>query len=91
VLYFYLSVVRRAHRPGIDCRGYPTQYAFSADLAPRLAEAEGDMDALTDAFVEARYSRHDVPDVEVSRIRANWQRVKAALRGVRNRSEARTE
>jgi Domain of unknown function (DUF4129) len=91
VLYFYLSVVRRAHRHGIDRRGSQTPYEFSADLAPRLAEAEGDMDALTDAFVEARYSRHDVPDVEVSRIRANWQRVKAALRGVRNRSEARTE
>jgi hypothetical protein len=87
VLYYYLSVVRRAHRRGIDRRGSQTPFEFSADLAPRLTAAEGDMDALTDAFVEARYSRHDVPDVEVNRVRTSWQRVKAALRGVRRRSD----
>jgi hypothetical protein len=84
VLYYYLSVVRRAHRHGIDRRGSQTPYEFSADLAPHLAEAGGDMDTLTAAFVRARYSRRDVPDTEVGRIRASWQRVKAALRDVRN-------
>jgi hypothetical protein len=85
VLYYYLSVVRRAHRQGVDRRGSQTPYEFSADLAPRLAEAEGDMEALTDAFVVARYSRRDVAEPELGRIRANWQRVRSALRDVKNR------
>jgi small-conductance mechanosensitive channel len=85
VIYYYLSVVRRAHRQGIDRRGSQTPHEFSAHLAPRLAEAGSDLETLTDAFVEARYSRHDLPDLEVGRIRASWQRVRAALRGARNR------
>jgi hypothetical protein len=85
VLYYYLSVVRRAHRQGVDRRGSQTPYEFSADLAPRLAEAEGDMDTLTDAFVQARYSRREVPEMELGRIRGSWQRVRAALRDVKSR------
>jgi hypothetical protein len=85
VVFYYLSVVRRAHRHGIDRRGAQTPYEFSAQLAPRLMEAESDMNDLTHAFVQARYSRHEVPEDDVSRIRASWQRVKAALRGVKDR------
>lgn len=86
VLFYYLSVVRRAHRHGIERRGAQTPYEFSTELAPRLAESEGDMNALTAAFVQARYSRHEVRQDEVSRVRTSWQRVKDALRKVRARA-----
>lgn len=91
VVFYYLSVVRRAHRHGIDRRGAQTPYEFSAELAPLLVEAESDMNDLTHAFVQARYSRHEVPEDEVSGIRANWQRVKRALRSVRERGGAGTK
>lgn len=88
MLYYYLSVVRRAHRHGIDRRGSQTPHEFSADLAPRLTAAQGDLEDLTAAFVAARYSRHEISEPEAGRIRAGWQRVKAALRGIRNRLDA---
>ncbi|HEX6506904.1 MAG TPA: DUF4129 domain-containing protein, partial [Chloroflexota bacterium] len=91
VLFYYLSVVRRAHRRGIERRGAQTPYEFSSDLAPRLAESEGDMQALTAAFVQARYSRHELPEDEVSRVRTSWQRVKDALRQVRERPGANVQ
>ena len=78
-----LNTVQRAGKKGIRRRRSQTPREFTATLAPRLAEAEGDMEALTDAFITARYSRREVPQGEMGRIRGSWQRVKAALRGVR--------
>jgi hypothetical protein len=83
ILYYYLSVVRRAGRQGVPRRASQTPREFAATLAPRLAEAKGDMETLTDAFVQARYSPRDVPPADVGHIRASWQRVRAALRGMK--------
>lgn len=83
VLYYYLSVVHRARRHGIHRTGSQTPYEFSDELATHLSEAQGDMAALTTAFVEARYSHHAIPEEELGRIRVSWQQVKAALRRVR--------
>ncbi|HEX6509667.1 MAG TPA: DUF4129 domain-containing protein, partial [Chloroflexota bacterium] len=80
VLYYYLSVVRRAGRQGLPRLGSQTPREFAAGLAPHLSEAAPDMEHLTDAFVEARYSRHEVAVSQVDRIRASWQRIRAALR-----------
>jgi hypothetical protein len=51
-------------------------------LAPRLPDAERDLHALTDAFVEARYSRHPFDASRLGSIRACWQTVRSALRHV---------
>lgn len=41
------------------------------------------MDVLTQAFVEARYSRQTFDREQARRVRADWQRVKAALRAIK--------
>jgi hypothetical protein len=46
-----------------------------------VAGAESDLRHLTDLFVEARYSGHEIPAAEGGILRASWQRVKSALRG----------
>jgi hypothetical protein len=48
-----------------------------------------EMDVLTCAFVEARYSRHPVQPGLVHRVQASWQRVKQALASMRKTPAAR--
>ncbi|HET8627367.1 MAG TPA: DUF4129 domain-containing protein [Thermomicrobiales bacterium] len=85
VLYYYLSVVRRAGRQGLPRRAAQTPAEYSATLASRLPDAGPDVADLTDAFVEARYGRHPVAPTDAGRARSRWQRVKAALQARRGR------
>jgi len=88
VLYYYLSVLRRARRKGFP-RGAPqTPFEYSEVLKPNLPQGQQEMDGLTQSFVEARYSAHGVEPDRARRVRVFWQRVKAALRMLdRKRSE----
>jgi hypothetical protein len=85
VLYHYLGVLRRAKRRGFPRRPAETPIEYEAELVPRLPDAQAEMDLITDAFVEARYSQHPVVRVQVAQVREWGQRVKAALREVRLR------
>ena len=82
ILYYYLSILHRARQHGIPRRAAQTPHEYSATLEPSLPEAQQEMGTLTDAFVEARYSRHTIGSDRASRVRASWQQVKAALRDV---------
>jgi hypothetical protein len=83
ILYYYLSILKRARRKGYPRPPTRTPYEFEEDLAPHLPEAAGDWEALTEAFVEARYSRHEVLEVEDRTVRSHWERVRAVLRRLR--------
>jgi hypothetical protein len=41
-----------------------------------------------EAFVEAHYSQHEVGPEQDQRVRAHWERVKAALRALKRRRES---
>ncbi|HLJ68740.1 MAG TPA: DUF4129 domain-containing protein [Chloroflexota bacterium] len=83
LIHYYLSVLRRSRRVGIGRTASQTPREFAAVLSPHIGPAGEDMQALTDAFVEARYSQHTVGEEEIKRGRTHWQRVQAALRGFR--------
>jgi hypothetical protein len=83
VLYHYLAVLRRAKRRGFPRRPGETPAEYEAALVPRLPDARADMDLITDAFIEARYSQHPVERAQVARVREWGQRVKAVLRGLK--------
>ncbi len=80
VVRYYLSLARRAAAQGLPRRPAQTPAEYAASLQPRLPEAQQELAALTDAFVEARYSRHDVSTEGSRRARGNWERVRDALR-----------
>ncbi|MGH2521411.1 MAG: DUF4129 domain-containing protein [Anaerolineales bacterium] len=48
-----------------------------------MPEAQPEVDALTRAFVEARYSPHPVEPGQAQHARASWERVRAALHAQR--------
>ena len=83
ILYYYLSVLRRAGQQGIPRGRSQTPYEYDGTLGPRLTQAEQEMRRLTEAFVEARYSRHPFDREQDRQVRTLWQRVKAALRALK--------
>ena len=87
ILYYYLSIVERARRQGYPRRNSETPYEYDATLGPKLPAAQQDLTSLTQAFVEARYSRQTFDREQDRRARAIWKRVRAALQALRRKAE----
>jgi hypothetical protein len=86
-LYYYLSILRRATRQGYPRGPAQTPYEYDAQLGPHVPQAEEEMDRLTEAFVETRYSTHPIDQEQERHVRADWRKVRAALRSLRQRSD----
>jgi hypothetical protein len=83
--YFYLSTVRRAADKGVIRQTSQTPREFVKNLEAAWPEAELDVEALTEAFVSARYDAADISQEEAREVQSIWQRVKKALRSsIRN-------
>ncbi len=82
ILYYYLSILRRADRVGLPRRRTQTPNEYNVTLGPHLEQAEQEMTQLTQAFVEARYSRHAFDREQDKQVRTRWQQVKSALRAL---------
>jgi hypothetical protein len=79
IRYFYLSSARRASQAGQSRAPGETPYEYRAVLDQQFPELEPDLEGLTDAFVEARYSQRPVQQQEAMAVKPLWQRIKAAL------------
>ncbi|HSM56414.1 MAG TPA: DUF4129 domain-containing protein [Candidatus Sulfomarinibacteraceae bacterium] len=88
VRYFYLSTVRRAEEKGVPRGGSETPVEYAQHLKENWPEAGEEIEALTGAFLEARYSRRDFEVEEVNPVKAIWRRVRSALRRSRHPDEA---
>ncbi len=83
VRYFYLSTLRRAADQGIIRQPAQTPREFVHDLEQTWPDAELDVEALTDAFVTARYDTAEISPDEAQQVKSVWERIKRALRGKR--------
>ena len=79
VFFFYLAMVRRGNEQGLARKPSQTPGEYAAALEKALPSAEQDIDALTDAFVEARYSRRPVRPEQADRVKDLWARIRRAL------------
>jgi hypothetical protein len=86
VYFFYLAFIRRSGETGLPRRLSQTPTEFAAAVEKSLPAAEPDIDALTAAFIEARYSRQPVEPEKANFVRATWERLRKALRG--NKAES---
>lgn len=80
IRYFYLSTVKRAGDKGVPRQQAETPLEFAEDLKQSWPDAEEDVDALTEAFMEARYGRSPIEAEDVSPVKKRWQQVKSSLR-----------
>jgi hypothetical protein len=91
VLYYYLSILRRAGQQGFPRRRAQTPHEYNGTLRPHLPEAQQEMNRLTQDFVEARYSKHPVDREREKQVRTRWQQVKAALRALKRQADTGRE
>jgi hypothetical protein len=87
ILYYYLSILRRAGQQGFPRQRAQTPYEYDDTLGPHLPQAQQEMNLLTQAFVEARYSRHALDREQARGVRGDWQKVKAALQALKRKSD----
>ena len=80
VQYFYLAMARRGSESGLGRKPAQTPREYAATLDSATPEVNNEIDALTDAFIEARYSRHDITPIHAQTAQSYWERVKSALR-----------
>jgi hypothetical protein len=90
VLYYYLSILRRADRLGLPRQRAQTPYEYEGTLDPHLPQAQQEMTLLTQDFVEARYSHHVFDREQARRVRTHWQQVKAALQTLKRKLDTVT-
>jgi hypothetical protein len=80
IYFFYLAMVRRSTEQGLRRKPSQTPSEYASLLERGLPSAEEDIDLMTKAFVEARYSRHQINAKQADRVRTVWERVRRALR-----------
>ncbi len=78
--YFYLSTVRRASERGVKRAQSETPLEYARDLKETWPDAETDVEALTSAFLKARYSSKPIVEQEVHPIKRHWKKLRANLR-----------
>jgi hypothetical protein len=82
---YYLRAVKEASDAGVVRPPHKTPIEFAEDLRAEWPETEGDVRELTEAFVDARYSEHEIGDSEVSHAESAWRRLARGLRKARHR------
>jgi hypothetical protein len=80
VQFYYLAMLRRGREHGHARRPAQTPYEYARKLESEIPEIDRDVAGLTAEFIEARYSRHDIPPQQVGVVRRYWERIKRALK-----------
>lgn len=90
VLFYYLALVRRGAESGIARHPSQTPYEYAISLSAAMdKEAQNtrpqatpgvDIQAITENFVQAQYSRHDISLKQVDEVRGIWERLRKLLR-----------
>jgi hypothetical protein len=82
VRLLYLVALQHTAQRGWPRAAQDTPYEYLRRLTPQLPEAEGDLETLTQAFVEARYSQREFAAEEVGPLRSALQRLHRACRRI---------
>ncbi len=80
VLFYYHAFLRRADDVGLARRKSLTPREYSVYLDRHMAGKSEDLDEMTGAFVEARYTQHEISEGIVERTRTIWDRLRSSLR-----------
>ncbi len=87
--YFYLSILYRSAKQGFGRAPSLTPLEYEDILRREMPEAEGEVHALTQSFIEARYTEHSISREYITPIEAAWRYVKRVLNLHRRRPAAK--
>jgi hypothetical protein len=80
IVRYYLNILRRAEKQGTPRQPHQTPYEYQPDLSQVTPTVEREVKALTNAFVQARFSRQEIEKEEANSVRGYWQQIRRALR-----------
>lgn len=80
VMFFFLALVRRGEEHGIPRQPDQTPYEYSRALQQKLPDVEDEVASMTEQFVEALYTRHEITVDRAGFVKRCWQRVRRVLR-----------
>ena len=80
ILYYYLKMLQQAEEMiGLVRQRHQTPYEFALQLGQARPDLAAEVDFLTSAFVQARYSPEGLDEEHVALVKTVWRRVEAAL------------
>jgi Domain of unknown function (DUF4129) len=79
IFFFYLALIRRGGEQGLRREPSQTPSEYAVILEKSLPSASEDIDSITEAFVQARYSRQEIDSRKADLIKATWGRIRRAL------------
>jgi hypothetical protein len=88
IYFFYLAMIRRGGEQGVTRTPSQTPSEYAVHLENALPAAEEDIDSITEAFVEARYSRREVDPGKAALVKATWGRIRRALQSKAKRERS---
>ncbi len=80
IRYYYLALVRQASAAGVERQQHQTPLEYEQPLHETWPETDREVDAMTQAFLHARYSRQPVDDDEASNVETTWKALKPRLK-----------
>jgi hypothetical protein len=83
VLFYYHALLRRGDKTGLPRKESQTPEEYAAILERSLPTVENEITSLTDAFSEARYSRHLIAPDDVDQVKTTWENIRRVFRGRR--------
>jgi hypothetical protein len=79
VYFFYLAMIRRGNEQGLTRQPSQTPSEYASQLEKALPSSKEDIDSITDAFMQARYSHREIHSEEANIVKATWERIRRAL------------
>jgi hypothetical protein len=79
VYFFYLAMIRRGGEQGLKREPSQTPSEYASQLEKALPSSTQDIDSITDAFIQARYSRREVHAEDANIVKSTWERIRRAL------------
>ena len=73
VFFYYHALLRRGHETGLSRIHSQTPEEYAIILEKSLPTVEKEIGSLTDAFSEARYSKHTIQDDNVRNVKNYWE------------------
>jgi hypothetical protein len=81
IIYFYLRLVERGKDEGLERQPSHTPHQYLQVLENNFPEVESELDGMTAAFMEARYTRHEIIDEQAGVVQTLWRRILQAFSG----------
>ena len=79
IYFFYLAMLRRNAEQGLSRPPSQTPAEYAIHLEKALPTASEDIQSMTQAFVEARYSRQEIDSRRANAVKETWGRIRRAL------------